>query len=167
MSAVYGLYGDGDAAQHAVDGLRAAGYADRDITVISSEPFEDREFSAIGKATWMWYLAAGGGLVGLALATWLTRFTQTDWPIVTGNMPIASWWTNLIVMFELTMLGAILATAITLVVSGRLLRRRPALYDPEVSDGKILVGVEHPLEEAMATLERALAVGPDVRVKRI
>ena len=37
----------------------------------------------------------------------------------TGNMPIVAWWPNLIVMFELTMLGAILATVITLFVSAR------------------------------------------------
>ena len=47
MTAVYGLYTTGDAAQRAVNGLRAAGYADRDITVISAAPMEEYEFSHI------------------------------------------------------------------------------------------------------------------------
>ena len=38
------LYDDPDVAQRAVDGLRAAGAADGDIVVMSSEPFEEHEF---------------------------------------------------------------------------------------------------------------------------
>ena len=41
MTAVYALYATGDAAQRAVNSLRAAGYADRDITIISAAPMED------------------------------------------------------------------------------------------------------------------------------
>ena len=64
MKAVYGLYRDGQAAQQAVNRLRAAGIADRDITVISAQPMEDYEFGHMDKATWMWWLACLGGLVG-------------------------------------------------------------------------------------------------------
>jgi hypothetical protein len=73
----------------------------------------------------------------------------------------------MIVMFEMTMLGAILATVITLLVSGGLMRRRPLLYDPEVTDGKILVGVEDAAEAAIPALERALKVHPNVLLKTI
>jgi hypothetical protein len=90
--------------------------------------------------------------------------TELAWPLPTGNMPIVSWWPNLIVIFELTMLGAILATVITLLVAGGLVRRRPALYDPEVTDGKILVGVENP--SRAEDLERALAAAGGT-IKRI
>jgi hypothetical protein len=167
MNAVYGLYDDGSAAQRAVNGLRAAGVADGDITVITAQPMEDFEFSHMGRETWIWYIAAGGALAGLLFATWLAEFTQRDWPLVTGNMPIVAWWPNLIIIFELTMLGAIGATVITLIVSAGLLRRRPALYDPEVSDGKILVGVETPDGERAKTVERALLAGPGARIKTI
>jgi len=40
-----------------------------------------------------------------------------------------SWWTNLIVMFELTMLGAILAIVLTLLVTAGLRGPRSRLYD--------------------------------------
>ena len=38
--AVYALYPDGESAQRAVNGLRAAGVADSGITVISGEPID-------------------------------------------------------------------------------------------------------------------------------
>jgi hypothetical protein len=167
MKAVYALYPDGALAQRAVDGLRAAGMPDAEITVISAQPMEDFEFGHMNSHSYMWYIACFGALIGLVVATGLSYLTETAWPLVTGGMPVVSWWPNLIVMFELTMLGAVFASVITLVVSAGLLRRRPALYDPAVSDGAILVGVENPREGSMPQLERALLVTPDVQLKTI
>ena len=166
MSALYALYGDGDAAQRAVDALRRAGLGDAEITVASAEPMEHFEFGGIERETRMWYIASAGGFVGLAFGTWLTRFTEVAWPLPTGNMPIVAWWPNMIVMFELTMLGAIFATVGTLIVTGGLLRRRPALYDPRVTtEGKILVGVDAPRDAA--AVEQALrAAGGEVQNAR-
>ena len=165
MSAMYGLYDDGDGAQRAVNGLRNAGVADSAITVVSDQPMETYEFGEMNRATRIWYIASGGGLVGLVFATWLTRMTELAWPLPTGNMPIVSWWPNLIVIFELTMLGAILATVATLLVTGELLRRRPALYDPRVSDGKILVGVENAARAE--EVERVLVAAGSPKITRI
>jgi len=157
VSAVYALYSTPDAAQRAVNGLRAAGIGDDRITILSSEPIEEHEFAHRDKATWMGWIAAAGGVTGLAFAAWLTRMTELAWPLPTGNMPIVAWWPNLIIMFEMTMLFAILAAVITLLVTARLPGRRPALYDPDVMNGKILVGVENPRDAAL--VERALGAG--------
>jgi hypothetical protein len=165
MSALYALYDDGDAAQRAVNGLRKAGVADSGITVISDQPMEAYEFGEMNRTTWIWYIASGGGVAGLLFSTWLTRMTELAWPLPTGNMPIVSWWPNLIVMFELTMLGAILATVITLLVAGGLVRRPPPLYDPDVTGGKILVGVENP--SRVEDVERALVAAGSSQIKRI
>jgi Alternative complex III, ActD subunit len=159
MKAVYALYSEPDAAQRAVDSLHAAGVADKDITIISGEPLEGHPLGARDHATWMFWIASGGGLAGLAIATWLTRMTETAWPLPTGNMPIVAWWPNLIVMFEMTMLGGILSTVITLLVTARIPSRAPKLYDPAVTDGKILVGVENPAPAARGAIERALVAG--------
>jgi hypothetical protein len=164
MSAVYALYPSPDAAQRAVNGLRAAGIADGRITILSAEPFEEHEFAQRDKATWMGWIALAGGIIGLAFATWLARFTELAWPLQTGNMPIVSWWPNLIIMFELTMLCAILAAVLTLLVTARLPGRRPALYDPAIMDGKILVGVDNPTDAAV--VERALSA-PGGEVRRV
>jgi molybdopterin-containing oxidoreductase family membrane subunit len=165
MKAIYALYSEPDDVQRAVDNLRAAGLPDREIVVISSEPIEEYEFSHRNKATWLYYIAGFGGAVGLAFSTWLTRFTEIAWPLVTGNMPIVAWWPNMIVMFELTMLGGILATVITLFMTAKLPSREPKMYDAEVSDGKILVGVENPRPSVVANIERALLASGVASVK--
>jgi hypothetical protein len=167
MNALYALYADGHQAQRAVNGLRAAGLKDEAITVISAQPMEEFEFSHIGHKTYMWYIASAGGLLGLVTSTWLAWFTEVTWPIPTGGMPIVSGWPNLIIMFELTMLGAILAAVATLIVTAGLGRRRPALYDPAVTDGKILVGVENPDQAAVPDLQRALLINPNITLKTI
>jgi hypothetical protein len=76
--------------------------------------------------------------------------------MVTAGMPIAPLWTNLIIIFEMTMLSAILATVVTLMFTAGLPSRGGKLYDPEVSDGYILVGVENPSDAAR--LESALSL---------
>lgn len=166
MKAIYGLYADGQAAQQAVNRLRAEGFADREITVLSPQPMEDYEFGRWDKATWMWSIACAGGLVGMATALGLTWLTEMSWPIDVGGLPIFAWWPNLIIFFELTMLGAIVATVVTLVVAARL-GRHSALYDPEVSDGKILVGIEDPPDAAIPRLETALGAVREALVKKI
>jgi Protein of unknown function (DUF3341) len=156
MSHVYGLYSDPNVAQQAVDNLRAAGVADRDITVISSEPFEHFEFGHRDAKTAMPWIAAGAAAVGLVLTYYLLGASQRAWPLVTSGMPIVPNWTNLIIIFEMTMLSAIIATVITLLVTAGIPSRGGKMYDAEVSDGYILVGVENSADAAR--LEPALAI---------
>ena len=167
MKAVYSLYTDARDVQRAFHGLLAAGLPENQIIIISAEPIEEYEFSHRDQTTWMHWIAAGGGVVGLLFATWLTRMTELAWPLPTGNMPIVAWWPNLIIMFEMTMLGSIVATVITLLVTAGLPRRSAALYDPAIEDGKILIGVENPQEGAVAKIEQALSSVGAVQVKRV
>lgn len=163
MKGVYGLYEDPNTAQQAVNNLRAAGVADADITVISSEPFEHFEFGHRDAKTTMPWIAAGAGAIGLLLSYYLLGASQRSWPLVTSGMPIAPLWTNLIIIFEMTMLSAIIATVITLIVTA-FIGDRGKLYDPEISDGYILVGVEDPAD--VEKIEPSLAVS-GARIKRI
>jgi hypothetical protein len=155
MKAVYGLYSDPHVAQVAVDNLRKAGVADADITVISSEPFDHFEFGHRDAATAMPWIATAAAFIGMALTYYLLGASQRSWPLVTSGMPVVPNWTNLIIIFEMTMLSAILATVVTLIYTA-FFSDRGKLYDPEVSDGYILVGVENPSDAAR--LEPALAI---------
>ena len=155
MTAIYGLYPDPHVAQRAVDNLRAAGVADADITVISSEPFEHLEFGHRDAKTAMPWIATIAGAIGLVTTYYLLALSQRSWPLVTSGMPVVPLWTNLIIIFEMTMLSAILATVITLIVTA-FFGDKGKLYDPEVSDGYILVGVENPADTKK--LEPALAI---------
>jgi hypothetical protein len=155
MKAVYGLYATPELAQSAIDGLRKAGVSERQITILSSEPLEHYEFARRESKTWMNWIAVAGAVIGLTIAYLLLSITQRVWPIDTGGMPIVSHWTNMIIMFELTMLGAIFATVATLLITAGIPNLRPIrLYDPEVSNGKILVGVANPSDPM--SVERAL-----------
>ena len=166
MKAIYGLYTSGRSAQHAVNRLKAAGVVERDIVVMSAQPMEDFEFGRSDSKTWMWWIACLGGLTGMAAAFGLTWLTEMSWPINVGGLPTYAWWPNLIIIFELTMLGAILATVITLVISAGL-GRRAAFYDPAVTDGKILVGVADPSDSVVRDLEAALSAEHGAQVKTI
>ena len=53
----------------------------------------------------------------------------------------------------------ILATVITLFITAKIPSREPKLYDAEIADGKILVGVENPSDASVAAVERALIAG--------
>jgi hypothetical protein len=165
MTAIYGLYDDPDVAQRAVDGLLAAGAPDADIVVMSSEPFEEHAFGQRDHTTWMPWIALLGGVTGCSLGYWLTSATQMAWPIVTSGMPIVAPWPNLIVIFEMTMLGALVASVVTLLVTARLPGRLPRLYDPEVSNGYILVGIQRPAVDLQARLTAALEGAGSGRVR--
>jgi hypothetical protein len=141
MTAIYGLFDRPDAAQRAYTGLKRAGIAPRDITIVSGEPFEAFEFSHRDHSLVLFRLALLGGVVGFISAVALVVGTERAWPLVTGGMPIVAWYPNLVIIFEMTMLGAIVTTVVSLLVAARLPRFGKSLYDPAVSDGKILVGV--------------------------
>jgi hypothetical protein len=164
MKAVYGLYTDGQSAQQAFNRLRAAGIATADITVITAQPMEEFEFGNLDKATYMWWFACLGGLIGMSAAVGLAYLTEHSWEMNVGGLPIFAWWPNIIIIFELTMLGAITATTVTLVITA-LVRDKGKLYDPEVTDGKILIGVENPPDSSIPELERSLAAPPGAQVK--
>jgi hypothetical protein len=167
MKAIYGLCSHPALAQHAVDSLRRAGVKDDSITVVASQPYEEYEFSHRYKKTWLFWIAAGGGVLGLGIGLGLAYMTETLWPLVTGGMPIVAWWPNIIIMFELTMLGSIVATVVSLLIMTELPNLRSRVYDPEVSRGKILVAVENPSEADVASLERTFKVSGIEEVKTV
>ena len=165
MTAIYGLYDTPDAAQRGYTSLKRAGIAPRDITVVSGEPFEAFEFSHRDHSLVLFRLAQLGGVIGFVLAVLLVRGTEMAWPIVTGGMPIVAWWPNLVIVFEMTMLGAIVTTVISLLVTASLPRFKGAIYDPAVSDGKILVGVPLSTPGAADAIRDAFTASGAVAIK--
>ena len=162
MKAIYGLYKEPAAAEQAFKELRRAGVSENEITVMSSEPLEEYEFSRGDRTTAMPWIAVVGAALGLSAAYLLTSLTQRSWPINTGGMPTVTNWTNIVIMFELTMLGAAIATVITLLVSARIPRRLPEFYDPLISQGKTFVGVKNLPQANTGPIEKALrSAGPE------
>jgi Protein of unknown function (DUF3341) len=165
MTAIYGLYEEPVGAQRAFTALRRAGIAEHDITVISCEPFEAFEFSERDKSLTLFRLAGLGGVAGFTCGVLLTTGTERAWPINVGGMPIVAWWPNIVITFELTMLGAILTTVVSMLVAARMPTMKNVLYDPAVSDGKILVGVSLTADRTPDAIRQALDTAGALTVK--
>jgi hypothetical protein len=169
MKALYALYSDPDAAQRAVNALKSfggsLGISERQIVVVTAEPFDGYDFSDEHSQTRIFTIASFAGILGALVGFWFTRFTQLSYPLPTGGMPVVTSWTNGIIIYELTMLGAILGTVITLLVTARLPHFGPSLSDPAIWHGKILVGIADPPDKSRPELERHFRLAGPAEIK--
>ena len=171
MKALYGLYLDPESAQKAVDALRAASselkFDGRQIIIASGEPHEGYEFTdSHVTVSGPYRYAVLGGIVGGTLGYLLTTFAQNSYPILTGAMPLAPVWTNGIIVYEMTMLGAILTTLVTFLFGARLPNFKGVISEPEIWAGKILVGVVDPPDGSEPELEKRLQLAGAAQIKR-
>jgi hypothetical protein len=170
MNTIYGLFPSTDSAKRAVRALREAGprlrFGPDRIAIISPEPLDERELGVPRQRTMMPWIAALGGICGGTAGYSLVAFTQRTYPLPTGGMPIVALWPAGIITYEFTMLGAILTTAITFLVTSGLPNFRRRLYDPEVSSGKILVGVSDADVNSWTGIEETLYEQGAERVKQ-
>ena len=170
MKTLYALYADPEGAQRAVDALRAASaelkFNKQQIIIVSGEPYEGYEFAHEHHTTHPYRMAVLGAVVGGTLGYLLTTLTQKSYPLPTGGMPISPLWTNGIIVYEMIMLGAILTTIVTLLIGAGLPNFKGVITDPEISAGKILVGVSDPPENSRGELERRLRQAGASQVKQ-
>jgi len=170
MKVLYALYADPETAQSAVDSLQAASsdlkFDPKQIVIVSGEPHEGCDFADCQVTSSPYRWAVFGGAVGAVSGYLLTTLTQKAYPIVTGGMPIAPGWTNGIIVYEMTMLGAIVTTLITLLIGAGLPNFKGVITDPEIWMGKILVGVADPPESSQPELEKRLLQAGATEVKQ-
>ncbi len=77
--------------------------------MFSDEPIEfPRE--VLDRPSHMSFAVVMGAIIASLLTIGFVYFTQHNYPIVTGGMPLFSFWATGVVFFELTMLGAIITT---------------------------------------------------------
>jgi len=169
MNAIYGLFADESSALRALISLRAAcprlRLEPKEIVIISCEPLEGEGFGMENEHSYMPWLAPLGAILGAGVGYALSAFTQRTYPLPTGGMPIVAMWPTGIIMYELTMLGAVITTIIAFIVSTGLPNFRRRLYDPEVTNGKILIGISRCREEFRAVLEKLFYEGGAEQVK--
>lgn len=144
-------------ATMAVNRLRNEGFTPNNITMMSSEPLPLDEDDEKSKSL-IWLFSLAGGLMGGAGAALLTSLASKQMNLVTGGMPIVAPWAFGIIVFEMSALGAILATLGRMVYEAHLLRRGlGAEYGSVVAQGKIVVAVECPDESRAQDAERVFA----------
>jgi hypothetical protein len=143
----------------ALRNLNVSGYTAADIDVFSDEPIEFPR-DVLHRASHMSLTVVTGAITACLLAIGFVYFTQHNYPLVTGGMPLFSFWATGVVFYELTMLGAILTTLVCFLWESGLLRRnrRPT---PIIEPGIICIRVHcrpDQVEEARRFLERAGAI---------
>jgi hypothetical protein len=160
MKALYALYADPEAAQRAIDSLRASSselkFDSGQIIIRSGEAWEGFAFTEEHATAHPYRWAVLGGVIGGVCGYLLTTLTQKAYPLPTGGMPIAPPWTNGIIVYEMTMLGAILFTLVNLLIGAGLPCFKERISEPELDKGKILVGVNDPPESSRGELEKRL-----------
>lgn len=152
---LYGLFSQPEAAERGMEKLRSAGVAPEKIVVMSSEPFEEYSFSH-DRSSKMPLFAVLGGFVGSLAGLGFVWYSQVEYPIPTAGMPIFTLWPVVIIAYELAMLGVVVASVITLIVTAIVPNLKEKFYDSEVSRGKILIGVMDPSGSSRSDIERSL-----------
>lgn len=130
-----------EAAVRALVDLKANGFTPADIAVFSDEPIEFPR-GVLHRKSHMSLVVVMGAITFSLLVIGFVYFTQHNYPIVTGGMPIFSFWATGVVFYELTMLGAILTTFFWFLRESGLLRRGRRAPAPPVEPGVICLRVE-------------------------
>ena len=68
-------------------------------------------------------VVTGANVTAFLLIVGFVYFTQYNYPLITGGMPIFSFWATGVVFYEMTMFGAIVTTLFWFIRESGLLRR--------------------------------------------
>jgi len=159
---VYAVFNNPYQAERAVSQLVSNGFDRQLVAVRSSEPFLDRRLpvSADEEKTRIPLFALLGGVVGAIAGFSLAAATFTWMNLPTGGMSIVPLGPTGIITFEVTALGAIFGTLLTLFSEAELIRRTREDLDPKlaeaVADGRVLICVQCPAEEWVATVRNLM-----------
>lgn len=155
QEAMLGIFRDADDVAQAVDGLRAAGIAGDDVEVLTDSPYPEGAFGEDRHKHRLYVFPFVGAACGFSVGLMLTIATQVAYPMVTGGKPVLSIPPMINVMYEGTMLGAILFTIIGIIFESRLPNLGAAPYDTRISEGYLGVLVRRAGGRVSAA-ERAL-----------
>lgn len=153
------LFDDVEHAVEALTELRALGVPEGEISVISGIPVAEAIMGRPKVANLMARWALPGALIGLVVGVLFTMGTTLMYPIHVGGQPIVSLPPSMVIIYEFTMLGVILATLTGLLAQAELPRLREKAYHPAISHGAI--GVLFRCDDAgfAQVRERLLALG--------
>ncbi|MFP6680236.1 MAG: DUF3341 domain-containing protein [Dehalococcoidia bacterium] len=160
-NSVLGLYDNPDAGADAMDGLKSAGFALGTFDVLTGTPYPEGAFGEHVPQHRLFRFPFFGAMVGITLAILFTAGTQLAYPVVTGGKPILAVFAMLIIAYELTMLGAVIATVVGIIFESRLPNLNLGAYDARITEGYIGVVVEcedDKVEEARGVLQTAGAL---------
>ena len=115
-----GIFREPEAVAISMRALRAADFPGRDLTVLSSVPYPEGGFGEEQRPHRLYVFPFVGAACGFAVGLLLTIGTQLAYPMVTGGKPLLAIPPMLIVLFEATLLGAIVLTVAGVLFESRL-----------------------------------------------
>ncbi|MGA8593857.1 MAG: quinol:electron acceptor oxidoreductase subunit ActD [Bryobacteraceae bacterium] len=124
----------------AIRELTAKGFGAGDIDVFSDEPI-DFPHGLLDRPSRMSFATVTGAVVFCLLTIAFVYFTQHNYPLMTGGMPLFSFWATGVIFFELTMFGAIVTTFAWFLKESRLPRFTRRAPVPAVEPGIICLRV--------------------------
>jgi molybdopterin-containing oxidoreductase family membrane subunit len=133
------LFEDIDPAANAIEKLHEMGLTDEQINVISGVPVMERMLGRPLQWTNVSRLALGGAVAGFAFGLFLNFGTPKLYSVYVGGQSLLPFPPGFILVFEMTMLFALLSTFLGVFLDSYFPNYRPLEYVPEVSDGKIAV----------------------------
>lgn len=154
---ILGLFDTPDQGADALDGLHNAGFESHECDVLTGTPYPEGTFGEHVPQHRLFRFPLFGAIVGLTLSIFLTTATQIAYPLVTGGKPILSIFAMLIIMYEMTMLSAVIFSVIGIIFESRLPNINPSAYDPRITEGYIgvVISVEDKdLNKAKAVFEK-------------
>lgn len=143
-----GEFRDKTSIAQAIRNLQENAASEAELDVFSEEPVEFRR-GVLERPSRMSLASVIGGILFGLLATAFIYFTQHHYQLVTGGMPVFSLWATGVITFEMTMLGAIVATFAWFLWESGLARRRDRDAPiPEVEPGSLCLRVRCRADEA-------------------
>ncbi len=133
------VFPDLDPAADAIDQLRTLGIPDEDMNVISGVPVTEPMLGRARQLTNVPRLAMGGAIFGFLAAVFLTFVTPLLYPVQVGRQYFVPGPPTVVLLFEVTMLGMLLATFLGVFLDSSFPNYRPMDYVPEISDGKYAI----------------------------
>ena len=147
---ILGLFKEPDAAANAMDGLHAAGFELGTFDVLTGTPYPEGAFGEHVPQHRLFRFPAFGAIIGFTAALLFTAATQFAYPVVSGGKPVFALFAMLVIMYEITMLSAVIATVVGIIFESRLPNLNPGAYDPRITEGWIGVVVSTSPDKAQA-----------------
>lgn len=164
-SLILALFKEAGEAAQGVAALEGAGLSREAYEVLTGAPYPEGAFGEKPVRHRLYIYPFIGAGSGFALGLLLTVGTQLAFPLVTGGKPILSLPPMFLIVYEATMLGAVLFTVLGVIIESRLPRWGTGLYDRRITEGYIGLLVTCP-EERRVQVEQALREAGAEDIKR-
>ena len=134
-------FGEARAVVEAIQVLKARGFDTAEIDIFSTEPV-DLPPGLLDRPSRMSLIAVAGAVTLCLLAIAFVAYTQYNFRLITGGMPIFSFWATGVVFYEFTLLGAIAATFLWFLWESGLLQKDHSAPLPAPDSGRIYLRLE-------------------------